>query len=121
MPTFPVQIIPLSVSAGLQKNVYYPQVIHMQNQLLEKSINQAIINETQALINLQVADMPSSVVEMLGTFELKNNQREVLSLSLTNYTYHDKAAHGMTYIKSLNFDLLAKKKLDLKDLFKQTW
>lgn len=118
MPTFPVQLIPLSVSSGPQKNVYFPQVILMQDQELERYINQAIMNETQALINLQVAEMPTTVVEMLGTYEIKNNQRDVLSLTLTNYTYHDKAAHGMTYIKSLTFDLVEKRKLELQDLFK---
>lgn len=118
MPTFPVQLIPLSVSSGPQKNVYFPQVILMQDQELERYINQAIMNETQALINLQVAEMPTTVMEMLGTYEIKNNQRDVLSLTLTNYTYHDKAAHGMTYIKSLTFDLVEKRKVELQDLFK---
>lgn len=118
LPTLPVQMVPLSINGGSQKIVYYPQVILMQNQSLESYINQSIIRETQALINLQISEMPTTVVEMLGTYELKNNQRDVLSLSLTNYTYHDKAAHGMTYIKSLTFDLVAKKKVELKDLFK---
>ncbi|WP_369797426.1 DUF3298 and DUF4163 domain-containing protein [Paucisalibacillus sp. EB02] len=118
MPTFPVQIVTLQVSGGSQKIINYPQVVQMQNQSLERFINQAIIQETQALINQQVANMPSTVVEMLGTYEIKNNQRDVLSISLTNYTYHDKAAHGMTYIKSLTFDLESGKKCELKELFK---
>ena len=90
----------------------------MENQSLERYINQSIIRQSQALINQQVAEMPTTVVEMLGTYEIKNNQRNVLSLTQTNYTYHDKAAHGMTYIKSLTFDLEAQKKVELKDLFK---
>nr|WP_081755997.1 DUF3298 and DUF4163 domain-containing protein [Paucisalibacillus sp. EB02] len=118
LPTFPVQIVTLQVSGGSQKIINYPQVVQMQNQSLERFINQAIIQETQALINQQVANMPSTVVEMLGTYEIKNNQRDVLSISLTNYTYHDKAAHGMTYIKSLTFDLESGKKCELKELFK---
>ena len=55
---------------------------------------------------------------MIGEFEIKNNQRQVLSLSLSNYTYHYHAAHGMTYIKSLTFDLQKEKQCKLKDLFK---
>jgi len=41
-----------------------------------------------------------------------------LSLSLSNYTYHYHAAHGMTYIKSLTFDLEKAKSFELKELFK---
>jgi len=41
---------------------------------------------------------------MLGLYEIKNNQRNVLSLSLSNDAYFDHAAHGMTYRSSLTFD-----------------
>lgn len=118
LPTFPVQIMTFRVSGGSKKNIYYPQAVQMRDQTMERFINQSIIQEAQALINMQIENMPSTVVEMLGTYELKNNQRDVLSISLTNYTYHDKAAHGMTYIKSLTFDLQTQKKCELKDLFK---
>lgn len=116
--TFPVSIVTRSVYCNPQKVVYYPQVCHMQNVELQQYINQMIIHETQQLINEQVGNMPTTVVEMLGTYEIKNNQRDVLSLTLTNYTYHDRAAHGMTYIKSLTFDLQNGTKCSLKDLFK---
>jgi hypothetical protein len=62
--------------------------------------------------------MPASVEEMIGYYEIKNNQRDVLSLSQLNYTYHYHAAHGMPYIKSLTFDLQSGKVSELKDLFK---
>ncbi|OAH60929.1 hypothetical protein AWH49_14620 [Domibacillus aminovorans] len=98
--------------------VFYPKVIGMQDQGMERSINRAIAYQTQQLINQQVGNMPTTVVQMLGSYEIKNNQRQVLSLSLSNYTYHDHAAHGMTYIKSLTFDLQKEKLCELKDLFK---
>lgn len=117
--SFPVDIQTLYVTGGKDKTIFYPQVTRMQNQTLENFINQSIVQETQALINQQVAEMPTTVAEMLGSFEIKNNQRNVLSLSLTNYTYHDKAAHGMTYIRSLTFDLVDGTRCSLEDLFKQ--
>ncbi|OLS40470.1 hypothetical protein BTR25_09690 [Bacillus sp. MRMR6] len=98
--------------------VYFPKVIRMDNNQFERSINRAIVRQTQALIDQQVGNMPSTVEEMLGLYEIKNNQRDVLSLSLSNYTYHQKAAHGMTYIKSLTFDLQKGNHCELKDLFK---
>ena len=114
----PVNIKTTSISGGPNIKVIYPQVIGMQNHETEKLINRTIVNQTQELIDQQVGNMPTTVEEMLGLFEIKNNQRNVLSLSLSNYTYHYHAAHGMTYIKSLTFDLEKAKSCELKDLFK---
>ncbi|MED3623558.1 DUF3298 and DUF4163 domain-containing protein [Neobacillus thermocopriae] len=117
--TLPVCIRPLMISLGTDKKVLYPQVYNLRNKEFEKMINQAIVQQTQWMIDKQAGNMPTSVVEMLGSYEIKNNQREVLSLTLSNYTYHYHAAHGMTYIKSLTFDLQKGKQCELKDLFKQ--
>lgn len=116
--SFPVRIRTARVSSGPKQTVFYPQVKRMQNQRLETAINRAIVNQTQKLINQQVSDMETAVDEMIGYYEIKNNQREVLSLSLSNYTIHHQAAHGMTYIKSLTFDLKKGKRCKLKELFK---
>ncbi|KAB7704238.1 DUF3298 domain-containing protein [Bacillus aerolatus] len=116
--TLPVSIEPVKIGSGPEKTVFYPKVTGMQNQGLERSINRTIAYQTQQLINQQAGDMPTTVVQMIGSYEIKNNQRQVLSLSLSNYTYHDHAAHGMTYIKSLTFDLQKGKLCELKDLFK---
>lgn len=114
----PVPLNTLKISSGQDKNVFYPKVIMKQNHPFEKTMNTAIVNQTQQLINLQIGSMPTTVVEMLGLYEIKNNQRQVLSLSFSNYTFHKHAAHGMTYIKSLTFDLEQEKICELKDLFK---
>ena len=116
--TLPVSIHTVKITSGSDKKVLYPQVMGMQNQELETSINRTISDQTQQLINQQIGNMPTSVEQMLGLYEMKNNQRQVLSLSLSNYTYHYHAAHGMTYIKSLTFDLQKGKLCELKDLFK---
>lgn len=115
--TLPVSIETVKVSSGPDKTVYYPKVIGMQNQGLERAINRTIAHQTQQLINQQVGNMPTTVVQMLGSYEIKNNQRQVLSLSLSNYTYHYHAAHGMTFIKSLTYDLQKGRLTELKDLF----
>ncbi len=116
--TFPVHIETHKISDGYNKTVFYPQVAALQNQELEGLINHAIIDQTQQLINEQIGNMPTAVEEMIGLYEVKNNQRQVLSLSLSNYTYHYQAAHGMTYIKSLTFDLEKGGKCELSELFK---
>lgn len=88
------------------------------NDVWQYKMNAAILDQVKELISIQVGNMPTTVEEMLGLYEIKNNQRQVLSLSLSNYTYHDMAAHGMTYIKSLTFDLEQEKICTLADLFK---
>ena len=116
--SFPVRIQTHQLTYGPKINVYYPSVKDMKNKYVEHYINYTIGTETQRLINEQVGNMPSALEEMIGSYEIKNNQRNILSLSLSNYTYHYHAAHGMTYIKSQTFDLLNGKKYQLKDLFK---
>jgi len=114
----PVNIDPVRISGGPELNVIYPRVFGMRDQQMEQFINQSIAYETQQLINMQVGEMSSPLIEMDGSFEIKNNQRNVLSLSLPNYAYHYQAAHGMTYIKSLTFDLQNRMRCSLSDLFK---
>lgn len=116
--SFPVPIRTLKISNGDKKKIYYPHIYGTKSPVFEGYINRSIVEQTQELINQQVGETSSTVEEVLGTFEIKNNQRQVLSLSLSNYTYHHHAAHGMTYIKSLTFDLEKEKKCELKDLFK---
>ncbi|MUK90360.1 DUF3298 domain-containing protein [Ornithinibacillus sp. L9] len=115
--SFPVRIDTLKVDFGRNKNIYYPRV-DLQNQQLEQFINQQIVNQAQQLINQQIGNLSTTVEEMLGTYEIKNNQRDILSLSQSNYTYHYQAAHGMTYMKSLTFDTKQGTLYKLSDLFK---
>lgn len=116
--SFPVVIQTRKVSDGPKKYVYYPQIIELKNKQVEQHINQTIVHHTQQLMNQQFGNMPSIIVEMVGSFEIKNNQRDILSLTLSNYAYPDRAAHGMTYLDSLTFNVETGKQYALKDLFK---
>lgn len=115
--TFPIAIDTHYVMNGAKRIVYYPQVKNMQNPDLQQFINETIVSETQRLIDKQTESAPTWIEEMLGSYELKNNQRNVLSLSLSNYAYFYHAAHGMTYISSLTFDIERGKRCRLADLF----
>lgn len=116
--TFPVTTQTHTVQNTPQQIIYYPQAIQMHNPSLQFFINQTIVHETQQLINKQAGSMPSTIEQMLGTYELKNNQRDVLSLTLSNYVYFYHAAHGMTVVQPLTFDLKKGELCQLKDLFK---
>ena len=116
---FPVSTTTFIMSGGPRKTVFVPQAVHMTDEHLEALINDAIIRKTEKMMAQQEAQMEDAPVEeMLGTYEIKNNQRNVLSLSLSNYTYHTHAAHGLTIMQSLTFDLEKGKTCELKDLFK---
>nr|WP_093213441.1 DUF3298 and DUF4163 domain-containing protein [Sediminibacillus albus] len=108
----------MKISKGPKQTVFFPRISGMTDKSFQKSMNKTIVSQTQTLIDLQTGSMPETVEEMIGSFEIKNNQRQVLSLSLSNYTYHYRAAHGMTFIRSLTFDLEKKQLCTLEDLFK---
>lgn len=103
---------------GSQKIIYYPQVYGMSKPNLQSFVNSTIINEVHKMIDWNSGDTMTPLVEMLGTYELKNNQRNVLSLTLSNYSYYHNTAHGMTNIRSLTFDLEKGRLCELSGLFK---
>ena len=98
-------------------NVFYPVVAGFNNQYVQHVINMTILN----LVNKLIADQgyyTNPGTQVTGWYELKTNERGVLSLNIGNYAYPPMAAHGMTYIKSLTFDTQTGRLYQLKDLFK---
>ena len=116
--TLPVSIQTMVINQQ-GSTIYYPQVVGLKHANVQQSINQTIVQLMQYLIQQQYQQQgASSFTEMLGTFEIKTNERNILSLSLTNYAYAYQHAHGLTLIKSLTFDVQTGKQYQLKDLFK---
>jgi len=97
--------------------MYYPHVAGPGNPAVLKRINEAILDTVNKLIAHQ-RYYQGSQVQMVGWYELKTNERNVLSLTIGNYGYAPKAAHGMTYLKSLTFDVKTGKQYSLAELFK---
>ncbi|MBO0586271.1 DUF3298 domain-containing protein [Sporosarcina sp. E16_8] len=97
--------------------VYYPVVTQLPNQNAQSTINHAIITTLNNIL-VEQSFYDKDLVELLAYFELKNNQRGILSLNLIVYSYTG-GAHGMTIIKSLTFDTKNGKQYELKDLFKK--
>ncbi|AYC30736.1 DUF3298 domain-containing protein [Paenisporosarcina cavernae] len=98
--------------------IYFPRVVGMTDSSFQRTINESIEHQVHQMIATQETNMSSPVEEMDGYFEIKNNQCQVLSLTQTNYTYHRHAAHGLTILRSLTFDLIEKRTCTLRDLFK---
>jgi hypothetical protein len=92
--------------------VIYPQI----RGLGKEKINRTILNLVYKLINEQ-GYYQSPGMKVNGSYEIKTNERGVLSLSLINYAYPPHAAHGMTIIKSITADLQTGKIYTLSELF----
>ncbi len=98
--------------------LYYP-VVHLSNQYVQNNINLMIFHGVQHLQQEQLKFQSGSNPETTGHFEIKTNERGLLSLILTNYTYSHPMAHGMTLATSLTFDTNTGRLYSLNDLFKQ--
>ena len=117
------QALPVSIQTMMIRQqgttIYYPQVIGLPNTNVQEMINQTIVKLVQTLMQEQYKQQDAdSFVEMLGLYEIKTNERNILSISLSNYAYAFQHANGLTLMKSLTFDVQTGKSYQLKDLFK---
>jgi len=97
-------------------NVNYPIVINLPHPAVEKKINTDIIHALNKLL-IEQGFYSEHLVEMVGAYEIKTNERGVLSLTLTVYSFTG-GAHGLTITKSLTFDVKTGKQYELSELFK---
>ncbi len=110
----------------LQRNSYidYPVVVGMANTSIQDKINYTILamvnklysDQIRQLLNQGYPQVPH--MDIMGWYEIKTNERGVLSLSIGNYTMAYPAAHGWTMIKSLTVDAQIGELYQLYDLFK---
>ncbi|OCT15907.1 hypothetical protein A8709_09795 [Paenibacillus pectinilyticus] len=97
-------------------NLMYPEVIHLNPPMVQHTINTTIVNAVNQQLHEQ--GFPKNPqADVTAYYEIKTNERRVLSLSLINYTFSG-GAHGMTIQKSLTFSTKTGKSYTLKELFK---
>ncbi|HET7578226.1 MAG TPA: DUF3298 domain-containing protein [Bacillales bacterium] len=117
------QALPVSIQTMVIRlqgtTIYYPQIIQLPDPNVQQRINQTIFRSVQTLIQQQHQQQNAdSFTEMIGTYEIKTNERNILSLTLSNYAYAYHHAHGLTLLKSLTFDIKTGKSYTLQELFK---
>jgi len=115
--SFPVQLKTASIKSKNVK-IYYSQIINLPNSVVEKRMNTTIKNQTESLIKMQNFDPNTPQSDMQGGYEIKTNERAILSLTQNNYAFYDHQAHGMTYLKSLTGNVKTGKFYSLAELFK---
>jgi hypothetical protein len=90
-------------------NLYYPFVYGMKNKDAERKINYDILTTVhQLIINQGFYENPMTTIT--GSFELKSNEKGVLSVTIENYAYSG-GAHGLTILKGLTFDVITGEKV----------
>lgn len=123
---YPVQIITGRISnPQYGMTIDYPAVVGMMDHTVQKKINDAIMMMVHQLYTDQIKQLvevqgiwPLPPMEIQGWYEIKTNERGVLSLLIGNYTYVYPAAHGLTLMKALNFDVNTGDVYQLYELFK---
>lgn len=113
----PVQIVTKRIVMP-NLEIFYPFIAAGSNSDAIRMMNQQIYNLVHGLVVEQGYYQSPQKTEANGYFEIKTNERGVLSLSIINYTYHYHYAHGLTIIKSLTFDIMTGKSYQLYELFK---
>lgn len=102
--------------AGPGLKVDYPEVLDLPNQTAEIAINRCIWETLDLIVSgLGYYDNPMTTVN--GSYEIKTNERGVLSLVLNIYGFSG-GAHGLTILKGLTFEVDTGKTYELSDLFK---
>lgn len=113
---FPACIITMKLFMP-RLEVYYPAVSGLGNVNVEKRINETILNLVYKMIRDQgYYENPETTIS--AYYEIKTNERGILSLTLSNYAFSG-GAHGLTIMKSLTFDVTTGKLYSLEDLFKK--
>lgn len=110
--------------AGIQPNhlkqqnadIYVPQVHGWTTQQAAARMNRRIQRVLHQLMHDLNYGQPDTT--LTGGFDLKNNQKGILSLTLTIYSYTKGAAHGITLERAANFDISTGYSYKLADLFK---
>lgn len=113
--------LPVPISSQLIKRhnleVYYPLVTGLSNRFIEIKVNNIISTKVNDLIFKQGYN-PNADMEMKGSYEIKTNERNILSLTLINDIYTG-GAHSYTVIEALTFDMNTGELVAFEDLFKK--
>jgi len=112
-------MLPIVVRQIKEPNIQVkvPVVAGGTDQAAVRRMNDAISQAVRQLMQEQGYPGPD-IQEMDGTFEIKTNERGVLSLSLLNYAFTG-GAHGNTLQKSLTFDAENGHVYTLSELFRK--
>lgn len=98
---------------------YIPEIFGHWHPYVEREINWHMYDAVRRLAKQQCKEQDvEDFSEMISTYEIKTNERNVLSVTFTNYAYAEGHAHGLTLMDALTFDVITGKRYHLNELFK---
>lgn len=114
--------LPVTVRTRVEKDggavFYIPEIIGHWNPYVERKVNWHMYEAIRKLSERQYeAQETDRFSEMIATYEIKTNERNIFSVTFTNYAYADGFAHGLTLMDSLTFNVETGKEYRFKDLF----
>ncbi|MCM3712518.1 DUF3298 and DUF4163 domain-containing protein [Alkalihalobacillus oceani] len=111
----PVQVIARQLVQP-RLDIYYPELSGLANQQVQEKLNRRIVKQVMTMIKKQGYEKEPQTV-ITGGFEVKTNQRDIISLTNNHYAYSG-GAHGLTIQRSLTMNTVTGDIYTLKDLFK---
>jgi len=97
-------------------DIYYSVVRRLGNTDVEEAINQRILETVHEMVR-DLGYYENSMTTITGYYEIKTNERDVLSLVLNVFGYSG-GAHGITLLRGLTFNVETGKSYSLAELFK---
>ncbi|ANE45162.1 hypothetical protein SY83_01095 [Paenibacillus swuensis] len=96
----------------------YPAITGLNNTAIQDKMNREIVQLMQVMMKSQQDYLKGTDPESIGNYEIKTNERGILSLVLSSYVFSSPMAHGNTIARSLTFDVKTGKSYQLAELFK---
>jgi hypothetical protein len=117
------QELPVEIRTMIWKQqnmtIYFPQMHGFYNLRVQAQVNETIEQVVRGLVKKQQEQQGTTdFLEMIGLYEIKTNERNVLSISFNNYAYVEHFAHGLTFMQSVNFNLDTGENVPLNQLFR---
>jgi hypothetical protein len=111
---FPVRISTVRMSKP-RMEIYYPRISGCESGVAERRINDKILDLANQMLTEQAYyDNPETTIT--AYYEIKTNERGILSLTMSNYAFSG-GAHGITLLKALTFNIETGYDYSLKQLF----
>lgn len=119
MATNNITKLPVSVRTVHLKSqrldLYYPIISGLQDKGIQQTINQEILQTVYDLLQEQ-GYFENPLTTVTASYEIKTNQRGILSLTFINYAFSG-GAHGLTLLRSLTYNVETGTLYRLEDLF----
>ncbi|MFK3939999.1 DUF3298 and DUF4163 domain-containing protein [Alkalihalobacillus sp. NPDC078783] len=112
----PAQIVTRHMLSS-RLDIYYPEIVQLQTPRVQHELNQAINQQVHKMIQDTGYNEPPRDTTLTGGYEIKNNQRNILSLMNRLY-YYSGGAHGMTVQETLTMNIATGQIYTLSELFK---